>query len=276
MKSNLLKNISSNNQQAGVTLLLAILVLSSILAISFSVATIMFSEIRTSGDLLRTEDAFYGAEAVSEEALFKIKRGITSGFIYSTQIGAVSLGSPAPTENVINPDSTQRVIVPARSGFTSSANHYLFFNANASSQSAGSGYGKLTITNLSPNSNDAVTIYLCQYDPAGVDEIPCESPSSNPYWLVRAYNLTSAQTPLTVDKNYGVGFDPAKQQELILYNTSDNNIYVQIQTFAAESPTGSGTYPALGLPYFGQKSVDINATNSGVGRKIRVIIPTPN
>jgi len=45
------------NRQSGVTLLLAILILSSIMAISFSLATILFVEIRTSGDFIRTEPA---------------------------------------------------------------------------------------------------------------------------------------------------------------------------------------------------------------------------
>ncbi|MCL5774788.1 MAG: hypothetical protein M1333_01085, partial [Patescibacteria group bacterium] len=61
------ENFAHNNRQSGVTLLLAILVLSAIMAISFSLATIIFIEVRTSGDLVRTEGAIFGADAVSEQ-----------------------------------------------------------------------------------------------------------------------------------------------------------------------------------------------------------------
>lgn len=255
--------------QAGVTLLLAILVLSSILAISFSVAAILLVEVRTSGDLFRTENAFYGAEAVGEEALFKIKRGVPSGsFSYTSQIGPVGLNSPAPVENVFN-DATQRVVILPGTTF-STASHYRFFNPNATDQNAGSGYGKMVLTNLSTNSSDAVTIYLCQFNPKTVTTIPCTDPNDNTYWLVRGQTLTSVQAPVSVDQDTGF-FDPGKQQELLLYNSSNDNIYLQIQTFAQE--TSPGQFVALGLPYFGQKSVDINAINSGVGRKLRVVVP---
>src|SRR3989338_7787337 len=78
--------------QAGVTLLLALLVLSAILAIRFSLATILLTEVKSSGDLIRTEPAFYAAEGITEEALYKIKRQVPPGsFAYTTKLGAVVL-----------------------------------------------------------------------------------------------------------------------------------------------------------------------------------------
>ena len=77
-------------------MLLSILVLSAILAISFSLSTILFVEVRNSGDLLRTEGALYGSQSATEEALFNIKREPPS-FSYSSQEGKVSINTSAPT-----------------------------------------------------------------------------------------------------------------------------------------------------------------------------------
>src|SRR5512141_2858685 len=62
------------NGQQGVTLLLGLLIFTGVIAISFSVATIIFVEIKASGDVLRTEPSFYEAFASTEEALFRVKR----------------------------------------------------------------------------------------------------------------------------------------------------------------------------------------------------------
>lgn len=67
---------NSTTNQKGVTLLLAVLVLSAITAISFSLATIVFIEIRASGDVTRTEPALYGTQAEIEEVIYKVKRTI--------------------------------------------------------------------------------------------------------------------------------------------------------------------------------------------------------
>lgn len=73
-----IKALVSN--QDGVTLLLGILILASITAISFSLATIAFVEIRSSADVVRSEPALYVIQGQIEEAIFKVKRGITSNF----------------------------------------------------------------------------------------------------------------------------------------------------------------------------------------------------
>ncbi len=56
--------------------MLAVLVLAGITAIAFSVAAIVFVEIRASGDLLRTEPALYAVQSVTEEALYSSTRNI--------------------------------------------------------------------------------------------------------------------------------------------------------------------------------------------------------
>lgn len=72
-----LKNLVSD--QDGVTLLLGILILASITAISFSLATIAFVEIRSSADVVRSEPALYVIQGQIEEAIFKVKRAVPTG-----------------------------------------------------------------------------------------------------------------------------------------------------------------------------------------------------
>ena len=69
------KKIKSYGKQTGVSLMLAVLILSAITAVSFSVATIVFIEIRSSSNSLRTEPNLYATLGVTEEALFQYKRG---------------------------------------------------------------------------------------------------------------------------------------------------------------------------------------------------------
>src|SRR5579864_1216596 len=71
-----IKHSTSNIRQEGVTLLLGLLILASLLAISFSLASILFIEVRSSSDLLKSESSLYAATGVGEESLFNLKRGV--------------------------------------------------------------------------------------------------------------------------------------------------------------------------------------------------------
>lgn len=62
------------NTQSGVALMLSVLVLAAITAITFSLSTIVFIELRASRDVLKSEPALYATLGVTEEALFQYKR----------------------------------------------------------------------------------------------------------------------------------------------------------------------------------------------------------
>jgi hypothetical protein len=263
----------SSRSQSGVTLLLSIIVLASITAISFSIATIMLVEIRTSGDLLKTEPAISAAEALGEEALFKIKRNLSS-YTYSSQVGTISVSTP--TESLYNDPIQQDKILPTSYSFTNTVNHYTFYDPT--DISGGSGYSKLRLTYIDTGHSDNLSVYICQYDPInatieGDIEPVCSDPSvSNSYWLVGGNNVTV--TPTTDVENREWILDPAKQQELILVNTSGSNtIYFQIETFVPDGPDADILPDPKGIPYFGEKSVEVTAVSPGLSRKIRVIVP---
>jgi hypothetical protein len=284
MKMNLKKN------HPGVTLLIAILVLSTILAVSFSLASILLAESRNSGDLLRTEPALYADNAISEEAIFNISRntGVTS---YTPTVGALSVTSTSTPLN--NP--VQEVEIPsANTAFGCGVNCYVLYNPGNSYGPGG--YGRIQVTFLNTNTiGEQLHIYLCQWDPGNpprdltTDDYANVCSQPHPSNLTYNYMTYQDSQPLspgqTWDTNPG-GSPPAPpgaftcggcmdptghdQQELILFQTNSlgqpSNIYAQISTW------NSGGSP-LGIPYFGKTAVKISSSNAGVNRDVQVVVP---
>ncbi len=276
------KSLFNNSSESGVTLFLAIIVLSAIMAISFSLATILFVEIRTSGDLLKTESAINGADAVGEEVLFQVKRNVPN-FSYSTQVGSASLDTPAAT--TIQDPILQDQVLKTSNDFSNTTNIYLL-PGDSNRPDNGSGYGKIRVTYLDTGNNDNLVAYVCEFIPDHIyNSLPCSDKSSSAgYWLARDISIT----PFTDQSNREWLLDPSKQQELILYNDCGNycsmgkTIYVQIEAFGLPTPhpcaptdydDGTNCYAPKGIPYFGEQAVDITAKASGMTRKIRVLAP---
>lgn len=259
--------------QAGVTLLLAILVLSSILAISFSLASILFIEVRTSGDLLRTEPAYYAASGVGEEAIFNVARKACYGqnCSYTSQFNN-SVTVPQPQQSSTTTPLFQDTITPSNNSF-SSAKTYVFYNP-ANPNSGSSGYGKISLTYLiSGVEDDPLEVYLCQFDASGqttYNTTPCTDPNDASKGPNATYWLSANPMDPGANNFQTWTLDPTKEQELVLYNgnsQSTANIVVSIETYGSDGIT------PLGLPYAGQTAVQIDATNADVDRKIRVVVP---
>ncbi len=280
-------NMRINKKHPGVTLLIALLILSTILAVSFSLATILLAEARNSGDLLRTEPALYADNAISEEAIFNVSRntGVTS---YSSSVGPISVTSSSTPLN----DPVQEVkIISSNTAFGCTSNCYVLYNPGNPYGSGG--YSRIQVTFLNTNTSGAqLHIYLCQWDPA--------NPPRD--LTTRAYaNVCSQQNPTNLTYNYmtyqdsqplspGQTWDTSgappgtytcggcidtsghDQEELILYQTNGtpvSNIYAQISTWDIHGNP-------LGIPYFGETAVTISAANSGVSRDLKVVVPNQN
>lgn len=262
-----------NNKQDGVTLLLAILILSSLMAISFSLATILLVEVRTSGDLLRTEGAFYGSQAVIEQALFNYKRRLPNGSLtYLSKVGGIKVSTPVVSDIS---DPVQQDIVKPGQTFVSSINRYALYN-HLDKNSSGSGYGGIKIRYLDTGNNYDLQVYICQYDSTqSYETTACTNPSDSAvpsYWLVNpsgSYGNLSPGESLVNPLNSAFPFslDPTNLQEIVLVNPSTSPMYVQIEAF-------DGSNNPLGIPFFNETSVDISASNAGVTRKIRTYIPS--
>ncbi len=279
------KSLKFKDDQRGVTLLLAILVLSSILAITFSISTILFVEIRNSGDLIKTEPAIYGANGIAEEAIFNIKRGVcTSSCTYSTQL-TNGVGFPNPPVVTSTTTPVFKDIIPPGTSFYTGKSYNFYDAVQGSSSTGGSQYGRVTVTYLPTGNTDHLVAYMCQFDPTyGVDPsgasggtyntTACSDPtttingSSESYWSLLNSNNYNMYPPST--ESYSWDLDPSKQQQLILFNpttSGGNNIFVNIETFSSDRVTPKG------LPYAGQTAVEINASSGAVNRRIRVIVP---
>lgn len=281
--------------QSGITLMLSILVLAAILSIAFSLATVTFVEIRSSGDLVRTEPTYYAADAISEAALFTVMRNVSdTNYPYDSSIGAVSLTT---NPSFVSTAIFQATVPKTSYDFISTRSHFPIYDtqcvtpnsANSTNcPTGGSGYGRIKITYLDTGNTDHLKVFLCQFDPnkpvnpSGTwptvyTSIPCSNPNdtSNYYWLTPAGgdDLTSGNTSNNV-RETGTGswssINPNLQQELIFYNSgSTGDIHVQIEAFDTNGV-------AKGLPLVGSKAVDISASSQGVVRKIRTTIPVNN
>jgi hypothetical protein len=259
------KNIK---QQAGVTLLLAILVLSSILAISFSLATITFIEVRSSNDLLKSEGSLFGASSIAEEAIFSIKRqvpicptGYPNCITFPTQL-ANSVSFPVQPIYSSTTSPVVQVKVPKNTTFDNTKVKYDFCGSVATT--AGCGYGRVQIVFNDVGNGGSVYAYLCEFDPNGnYDSAPCTDIGNTSYFS------THAQLSAVTNNSVVWDLNTSRQQQLILYNPSTNaDAYVSVTTYDTDKTT------LKGLPYVGETAVEINAANGQLSRKVRVVVPS--
>lgn len=277
-----MKRLSYNNKisqsQSGVTLLLAILILAAILAISFSLASVLLVEVSSSGDLLRSEASFYGATGVGEQALFDLKRDAcpSNGYncYYSQFSNSVNLNGSPQQVSTSTPIFSDKVLVA--STFSNTTNKYDFCGDTATT--TGCGYGKVTVNYIVTNSNeDSLYAYVCQWDrnaSPGTYESnpPCTQTGQNQgYWIGPSNGnwQSDGSVQLTPSVNsVSWTLNPGLQQELIITNPSgQSTIYFSVATFASDGVT------PLGLPYVGKTSVEVNTLNGEVGRHIQVSAP---
>ncbi len=249
----------------------------------------MFVEVRVSGDLLRTEPAIYSANAVTEEALFAVRRkyprcfgqGCINQFFYTTQLpgSPVTMNNPIPpTENLYNDTILTDEVLPTSNSITNTQNRYALFDP--SNINKPSPYTELKVTFKNTGSGGTIHIYVCQYDSAlnnsgspnstiSYNPIDCNSITSPDMLYTNVgpagqnQGLLEGQTTITM--NFSA---PSKQQELIIYTSggdTSKSRFVQIEAFA------SGV--AKGIPYFGEIVVDIYSQYGAITRALRVKIP---
>ena len=262
------------NSQAGVTLLLSILLLASILAISFSLTTILFIEVRSSADLLKTEGALYGATGVGEQAFFNLERNVVSPSYITSQFNNNVVLKGQPVVSIASNPIFISKVGPG-SSFTTTTNKYDFCTAAAVTN--GCSFGKVTVNYINTNTgSNPLYAYLCQWDPNGTyPSAPCVTTGqSQGYWIgpsdpSGATFDTQGFVQLTpVNNSVSWTLDKDLQQELILTNPyPSGSIYFSISTFGAD-----GTTPK-GLPFVGKTSVIINTQNGSMNRKIQVTVP---
>lgn len=254
-------------------MLLSILILSAVMAIAFSIATILLVEVRVSGESVKTEPAIYAANGVTEEALFAVRRGYPrcfsncgSSFSYSNNLGSVAAQSQ---ENLYN-DAILNDTLPSTATSLTSAKRYSFYDPT--NINLPSGYSQLKVKYKAGFSGQ-IHVYVCQFTAPqnfqSSDSPPdCNTVSSSDM-IYKNQGPTAPNQGLNSDQMTAtMTLDPNKQQELIIYADPSPSINraIQIQAYDA-----SGN--PKGLPYFGETVVDINAKSGNITRSVRVKIP---
>ena len=249
-----------NINQSGVSLMLAVLVLAAITAVAFSLATIVFIEIRSSGDSARTEPALYATLGVTEEALFQYKRF----YAPSTTIGGTEFN--VPTCN--GPKGSN---VCSINGVTLSlpGNQPLAFDNSPRVEYVAAG-STITLPLYVANS------YEQQYASACVEVIPNDTLSG----VTITYRVndelggttdvyTASILPGEICGNY-TGFGSNGQYELIIENTNpQRDVAVKISTERVNAAEPDG------LPFVGEQVLRIVANYAGLTRTYQVRIPIP-
>jgi hypothetical protein len=249
----------SKESQAGVSLMLAVLVLAAITAIAFSLATIVFIEIKSSGDASRTEPALYATLGVTEEALFQYKR-----FYTPTAKGDFDTAAcEGPTGS--NPCLLNGVTL------TLPGTQPLDFDNSPRVEFVGAGTNR-TIP-LYTQGDDDGDDWNKVYDRVGIEVLPNASSSSiSAYFVLTNEDGTTSNTaPVSVSPGslYEYqGFISTGQYELILSNPSSvQDLSVKISTVRV------GNAQPDGLPFVGEQVFRIFADYLGLTRTYQVKIP---
>jgi len=224
------------SDQRGVTLLLAILVLSAVTAVVFTVAALALNETRTSGDLIKSEPAITAAEAGTEDVLYYAVRGL----------GGYSTNCTTPTTTTVNAVTLSYCLNPYLVDpyqFTVNANTQKnFFLYNATSQGAAPGYTNVSVT---LNSGISGTVYICSWTNQNCSGSPD----------VATLTPTTGQTQNSaLNPNQSIGY------QIIFSNTNITNDVFTVTTTPNGMPSGTAT-------------IEVTGSNNGVTRKIQTILP---
>lgn len=245
--------IKHNNQvsaQSGVALMLSVLVLAAVTAIAFSLATIVFIELRSSRDVVRSEPALYATLGVTEEALFQYKRAIDESVLdvpncfpnnqNICSLNGVSMLNPAP--EILAEDEVPKVVTV---------------------------YKGQTVT--------LPMFEIGKWEPVfgkiDVKLVPLGSLGSlvvKANWIDTQVNSGTDDIAIINEKSGRVswsGFLANRQYELELTNPTTNNLSVSIWSYDIDNSTPKG------LPFIAKRVLKIVADYSGFTRTYIVEIP---
>lgn len=259
------------DKQSGISLMLSVLVLAAITAISFSITTIVFIELKSSSDVVKSEPSLYATLGVTEEALFQYKRYVNDREDGSTEtlLDVPSCTTSTGDQNVCKLAGTNISLPPQ----DDNSPQPFEFDDPVRIESIDAGVTKViplyTLNNYDllyntillkrvPTDNTGnlnVKLRLISEDPSVPDEfLPSEE----------GQNLAENDTLPVNWFTYSSGYE----YELFLTNTSNGNIQLSISSF------GTDDHPK-GLPFIGKKVLKVLAEYAGLNRTYKVFIPVP-
>lgn len=256
----LVKIMNNKRKQDGISLMLAVLVLAAITAVAFSLATIVFIEIRSAGDSLRTEPALYATLGVTEEALFQYKRNIAAD-PESGQDASLDVPTCYPAEYFICSLNGVTLTMPGTQPIA--------FDESPRVEFVEAGVTKSIPMYIADD-------YDQQYTSVKIDVLPNETDQSvNLSFLITQDDDTDPQSTAVVKVEPGTqyeftDFEATGQYDLVLTNTSNKqDLVVSISTTRIDNLEPSG------LPFVGEQVLRIMADYAGLTRTYQVRIPIP-
>ncbi len=256
-------NLKVQNSEAGVSLILAILILSAVTAIAFSLATIVFIEIRSAGDSARTEPALYATLGVTEEAMFQYKR-------FYENPSEFNVPTCTPEDQ-----PSEKGYVPKN---VCSINGVTLTMPGTQPIQFDDSPGVITVD---PMSTKTFPLYLPNsFDQQFLEVILELLPNNYSVKFTGSFSATyvdgttddggCAPFVLVVDVPVSCTPGPSGQYELVLTNPSENQtLAVKVSTKRVDGSTPSG------LPFVGEQVLRINANYLGLTRTYQVRIPIP-
>ncbi|GAC1413095.1 MAG: hypothetical protein NVSMB66_4100 [Candidatus Doudnabacteria bacterium] len=223
------------NDQKGVTLLLSILILAAMSAIVFSVGAIALNEIRSSGDLTKSEPVIKANEAFAEDSLFKTLRGLST-------LASCSSASTVAL-NGVNVSTCVSYYYASPYSFNMTINARKdFYLYNPLDQTANPGYTGLSVRIIAGSTG---TVYFCTFVVADCVSTPTSS-------LVLSVNgpTTWNSGPLDTTQKY----------QLILINGAGSAATYSISSAPNGLPAGTTTIINQG-------------SKQGVTRKLQTQVP---
>ena len=230
-------NIKNRRDQAGVTLLLAVLMLGAITTIVFGIAAFTLNEIRSSAEVSRSAPSITGAQAVAEENLFMGIRGI---------------GTLPDCQNPDRQVLVNKVVVSSCASYyevnpyslTMSADQRVdFYMVNPSDQELPPGYTELAVS--MNNADGEGRVYFCELQIADC----VAGPHISTAVLNEVFGYTWSSGPL----------DPSTEYQLAMVNIFDATPYTIVS-----APNG--------LPS-GFTTIENTGTHQGTTRKLRTTFP---
>lgn len=249
--------------------MLSVLILAAITAIAFSLATIVFIELRASGDVVRSEPALYATLGISEEAMFQYKR-------------FVGQGASGLSFNVTNClPANQNVCSLGGVTFTANPPQLLSEDSVPRLESVLAGQTKeIPLFHLLGPGCDEVCSWNPPYSRVELELVPIGAGGSASMTAALDWIDTSGETPsapvefATLTEGGGSAATQAffnnHRYTLVLQNNSSRNMLVSIWTYDRNNSSVE-----RGLPFIGQRVLKIMADYSGVTRTYRVYIPVP-
>ena len=277
-QTSMIKYTSKTNNQDGISLMLSILVLAAITAISFSLTTIVFIELKSSSDVVKSEPALYATLGVTEEALFQYKRyvnerddgvevnppllDVTTCSVASGDESVCKLAGVGISFPVYPPyQSTQPIEfddpIRLETVYAGATNVIPLYQVNNFELQ----YNKLELQRVPTNNanNLLMSVRGLSENPSGADHILMDGVKLNEVDGIYSITgfLSGYQYELSLKNDVALGEDP-------------ENIQVSISSF------DSGGSPK-GLPFIGKKVLKIRADSPGLvtSRTYKVYIPVP-